>query len=67
MLKSLGVVIGGIFVGAVGVEIIRKKCPETLDKMYAKVRSVAAGANDAFKKGYEKAVQPSEDAAEPSV
>ena len=57
MIKSLGILIGGVFIGAVGVEIFRKKYPEALDKLYAKTCEAASGAKDAFKKGYAKAVQ----------
>ena len=58
MLKSLGILIGGIFVGAVSVEVVRKKCPDTLDKLYAKAREITTEMKDAFKNGYEKASQP---------
>ena len=58
MIKSLGILIGGVFVGAVGVEVIRKKYPEALDKLYAKTCEMASGAKEAFKKGYDNAVQP---------
>jgi len=58
MLKSLGILIGGVFIGAVGVEVARKKYPKSLDKLYAKTCEVASGAKEAFKKGYANAVQP---------
>jgi len=58
MLKSLGILIGGVFVGAVSVEVVRKKCPDALDKLYAKTREVASEVKEAFKNGYEKARQP---------
>ena len=58
MLKSLGILIGGVFIGAVGVEIIHKKCPDILDKLCAKTCAMASEAKDAFKKGYTNAVQP---------
>ena len=66
MIKSLGILIGGVFVGAVGVEVIRKKYPEALDKLYAKTCEMASGAKEAFKKGYANAVQ-SQQAAQPSA
>ena len=66
MIKSLGILIGGVFVGAVGVEVIRKKCPEALDKLYSKTRETVSGAKEAFKKGYANAVEP-QHAAQPSV
>ena len=62
MLKSFGILIGGVFIGAVGVEVIRKKCPEALDKLYAKTCEAASGAKEAFKKGYADAVQPQQTA-----
>ncbi|MHC4115340.1 MAG: hypothetical protein ACYSSL_08495 [Planctomycetota bacterium] len=66
MIKSLGVLVGGIFVGAVGAEILRKKCPETLDDLYAKTCELTSKVKEAFKKGYENAMQ-SQPAAKPSV
>jgi hypothetical protein len=58
MIKSLGILIGGIFVGAVSIEIIRKKYPKALNNLYAKVCDMASEAKEAFKKGYVNAVQP---------
>ena len=58
MLKSLGILIGGVFVGAVSVEVIRRKCPDTFDNLYAKTRKIASEVKEAFKNGYEKASQP---------
>jgi hypothetical protein len=57
MIKSLGILIGGIFVGAVGAEIVRKKYPQTFDKLCEKTCETACGIKEAFKKGYETAVQ----------
>ena len=62
MIKSLGILIGGVFIGAVSVEIIRKKYPEALDELYAKTHEMASGAKEAFKKGYANAVQPQQTA-----
>ena len=64
MIKTLGIILGGVFVGAVGMEVVRRKCPEVLDKLYTKTREMALGAKEAFKKGYESATQ-SKKAAEP--
>ena len=66
MIKSLGILIVGVFVGAVGAEVIRKKYPEASDKLYAKTREMVSGAKEAFKKGYANAVQ-SRQAAQPSA
>ena len=66
MIKTLGIILGGVFVGAVGIEVVRRKYPEALDKLYRKTREIASGAKEAFKKGYESAVQPKK-AAEPKV
>ena len=62
MLKSLGILIGGIFVGAMGAEIIRKECPDALDKLQSKAREVGAGVKEAFKKGYDSATRPKKSA-----
>ena len=66
MIKSLGILIGGVFIGAVGVEVTRKKYPEALDKLYAKTCDAASGAKEAFKKGYADAVQ-TQQTAQPSA
>ena len=58
MLKSLGILIGGVFVGAVSVEVVRRKCPDALDNLYKKTSEVASEVREAFKNGYEKASQP---------
>ena len=58
MLKGLGILIGGVFVGAVSVEVIRKKYPETVDKLYTKTRRTISEAKEAFKNGYHNATQP---------
>lgn len=55
MLKSLGILIGGVFVGAVSIEVIRRKCPGALEKLYKKTRETASEIKEAFKNGYEKA------------
>ena len=58
MIKSLGILIGGVFVGAVGVEIINKKYPDVLDKLCAKTCEITSGIKEAFKNGYENATRP---------
>ncbi len=62
MVKSLGILIGGIFVGAVGAEIIRKKYPKAMNNIYAKTCEMTSGVKEAFKKGYANAVQPQQTA-----
>ena len=66
MVKSLGILIGGIFVGAVGAEIIRKNYPKAMNSVYAKTCEITSGVKEAFKKGYANAMQ-TQQAAEPSV
>jgi hypothetical protein len=63
MLKTLGILVGGVFVGAVAVEVVRKKCPGAFDKLYKRTRKIAAEASEAFKNGYKNATRP-EGAAE---
>ena len=48
MLRTLGIVVGGIFVGAVAMEVVHKKCPQVLDKFYAKVGELGAGIKEGF-------------------
>ena len=64
MLKGLGILIGGIFVGAVGMEVARQKYPDAPDKVYAKMRQIASGLKAAFKEGYQRATKPQEAAGE---
>jgi hypothetical protein len=66
MLKSLGILIGGVFVGAVAAEVLRRKYPGALDKVYAKTREVATQAKEAFRNGYKSATRP-KGAAQPSA
>ena len=66
MVKSLGILIGGIFVGAVGAEIIRKKYPKAMNSVYAKTCEITSEAKEAFKRGYADAVQPQQ-TAQPSA
>ena len=55
MLKTLGILFGGIFVGAVGAEIIRQEYPDALAKLQSKTREVTSGVKEAFRKGYDSA------------
>jgi len=65
MLKSIGVILGGVFIGAVGMEVFRRTCPGGMDKLYSKTREVALGAKGAFKNGYASATR-SKDTAVPA-
>ena len=67
MFKSLGIMIGGIFVGAVGMELLRRKYPNALDKLHGKTSRAASGLVEAFKAGYQDAAQPQQTAAEPDA
>lgn len=58
MLKDLGILLGGVFVGAVAAEVISKKCPNVCGKLCTKTREVGAGIKEAFRVGYENATQP---------
>ncbi len=57
MFKSLGILIGGIFVGAVGAEIIRKKYPNAMEEVCGKTSEIISGVKEAFKNGYTNAMQ----------
>ena len=63
MIKALGILAGGIFVGAVGAEVVRKKYPDALDKLCARTREMASGAKEAFRSGYKNATRPKAAAA----
>ena len=62
MLKDLGILVGGIFVGAVAAEVIGRKfprvLPKALDKISSKAGDITSQAKEAFKKGYDNATQP---------
>jgi hypothetical protein len=64
MIKGLAICIGGIFIGAVGMEIIQKKYPKAMNKLYKKADKIITGtkkgykqAKDAFKAGYESSTK----------
>jgi hypothetical protein len=70
MIKSLTIIIGGIFVGAVGMEIIHRKFPKKMNKFYKKTRSITSAAKEAcsdakeaFKAGYKNVTTPGKAAA----
>ena len=63
MLKALGFVVGGLFAGAVAMEVVHRKCPDRLDKFYSKASDLAAGMKEGFKEGY-RGVTKSEAPAE---
>ncbi|HIJ66790.1 MAG TPA: hypothetical protein HPP87_03115 [Planctomycetes bacterium] len=58
MLKSLGILTGGVFIGAVGAEIVHKKYPQTVEKLKSKFCLIISEAKDAFRNGYQNATGP---------
>ena len=62
MLKTIGVILGGVFIGTVGMEVFRRTCPGETDKLYSKTRQVILGAKEAFKNGYANATRSKETA-----
>lgn len=60
MARTLGILIGGIFVGAVAMEVIHGKYPEGLGRLYASIRERTAKARQAFVNGYRSATQSGE-------
>ena len=63
MLKGLGILASGIFVGAVGMEIIHKKYPEGLDRLHVAMNELTVKVRGAFMDGYCSAVKPGETAS----
>jgi hypothetical protein len=57
VLRTLALLLGGVFAGAVAIEIAHKKCPGSLDKLYSKMGTVASGVKDGFKEGYDSALK----------
>lgn len=62
MLKTVGAIAGGVFVGALVMEIVRTKCPDTLDKFYAKLGSLSTAIKGGFLEGYRSTAKASESA-----
>jgi hypothetical protein len=58
MLKSLGILVAGVFIGAVSAEVIRKKYPDAIDKLRTKARQITSETKEAFKNGYNNATRP---------
>jgi hypothetical protein len=58
MLKDLGILLGGVFVGAVTAEIIRRKCPDVGKKVSTKICNATTGIKESFKAGYDNATRP---------
>jgi len=54
MLKIIGVLAGGIFVGAVGMELVYEKYPKTVTKFRKKVRRAIWETKDTIRDGYNK-------------
>jgi hypothetical protein len=46
-----------VFVGAVGAEVIHKKYPDALQKLYTRPREMVCEMKEAFKNGYKKVNQ----------
>lgn len=62
MIKTLGAVVGGLFVGAVVMEIIHKKYPNSLEKFYSAAGDLVDGMKEGFKDGYQSMTQSEEPA-----
>ena len=62
MFKTLGAVVGGLFVGAVVMEVIHRKYPNSLEKFYSAAGDLAGGMKDGFKEGYQSMTQSEEPA-----
>ena len=62
MLRTLGVVLGGLFAGAVVMEVVHKKYPDGLDRLYSKIGGIGSGIKEGFKEGYQSAKKAQEPA-----
>lgn len=60
MAKTLGILLGGVFVGAVGMEVLRRKYPDCVHKLCAKVKQATLAAKQAFKEGYRSVTESPE-------
>ena len=60
MIKGIGILGGGVFIGALWAEIARRGWPGGFDKLYTKVGGLGDTARNAFKEGYHGAVSAQE-------
>ncbi|MBF0245175.1 MAG: hypothetical protein HQL31_07860 [Planctomycetes bacterium] len=58
MIKTLGVLLGGLFLGAVGMEIMRRKNPKGSEKIGNDVKNFGSSLKASFKDGYNSAKAP---------
>ncbi len=56
MLKEVGILAGGIFIGAAGAEIVRRSCPGGLSRMGRALADMTGAAREAFVEGYRESV-----------
>ncbi len=56
MFKELGILFAGVFVGAVGAELIRKSSPELVNKLGRKTQQTISNLKKAFMAGYQDAI-----------
>ena len=62
MLRVVALVLGGVFVGAVAMEVVHKRYPDRLDKLYSKVGNFASGIKNGFKEVYKSVAKTQEPA-----
>ena len=60
MIKGIGILVGGVFIGALGAEIVRKAWPGGFDGLYSKLGGFSDTARDAFMEGYHGAMSAQE-------
>ncbi len=60
MFKGIAILIGGVFVGAFGVAIVRRGWPNGFDNLYSKVGEFGDSAKDAFMDGYHGSISEQE-------
>ena len=58
MLNTLGIMLAGVFGGAVAMEIINRKYPGAMGTLYTKARGVTSEVKEAFNNGYENTKRP---------
>lgn len=56
MLKEVGILAGGIFIGAAGAEIVRRSCPGGLTRMRKTLADMTGAAREAFVEGYRESL-----------
>ena len=57
MLNTLGVILAGAFIGAIGMEVVNRKYPDAMNKVHIKAKEMTSELKVAFKNGYDNSMR----------